>query len=110
MAVANMGQLPDVRASSPIDADIERRIHMALFMDTHAIDGGVKAGDVAQAHLADLQTQDRYGVRYLRYWVDEGAGKIFCLVDAPDAEAAIRVHREAHGLVAQSISPVIEGE
>ena len=82
---------------------------MALFMDSHAIEGGVKAGEVAQAHQADLQTQDRYGVNYLRYWVDESAGKIFCLVEAPDAEAANRVHREAHGLVAQSIFPVIEG-
>jgi hypothetical protein len=82
---------------------------MALFMDSHSIDGGVKASDVAQAHLADLQTQDRYGVRYLRYWVDEGAGRFFCLVDAPDAEAAIRVHREAHGLVADSIHRVVEG-
>ena len=82
---------------------------MPLFMDTHTIDGGVKAGDVAQAHLADLQTQDRYGVRYLRYWVDETAGKIFCLVDAPDTEAANRVHREAHGLVADLINPVLEG-
>lgn len=83
---------------------------MALYMDTHSIDGGVAAGDVAKAHQADLQTQDKYGVRYLRYWVDETAGKIFCLVDAPDAETANRVHREAHGLVAESISPVIEGE
>jgi hypothetical protein len=82
---------------------------MALYMDTHTIDGGVKASDVAQAHQADLSTQDQYGVRYLKYWVDESAGKIFCLVDAPDAEAANRVHREAHGLVAQAISPVIEG-
>ena len=82
---------------------------MALFMDSHAIDGGVRASDVAQAHLADLQAQDRYGVRYLRYWVDEGAGRIFCLVDAPDAEAAIRVHRESHGLVADSIYQVVEG-
>lgn len=83
---------------------------MALFMDTHNLDGGVKAGDVAQAHLADLKTQDRYGVRYLRYWVNEDAGRIFCLVDAPDADAAHRVHREAHGLVAETIDPVIEGE
>jgi len=82
---------------------------MALYMDTHTIDGGVKASDVAQAHQADLKTQDQYGVRYLKYWVDESAGKIFCLVDAPDAEAANRVHREAHGLVAQAISPVVEG-
>ncbi len=49
---------------------------MALFMDTHEIDGGVKAADVAQAHLADLQTQDRYGVRYLRYWVHEAGGNV----------------------------------
>ena len=83
---------------------------MALFMDSHAIEGGVKASDVANAHQLDVQTQEKYGVRYLRYWVDEKEGKIFCLVDAPDADAAIRVHREAHGLVAQSISPVIEGE
>ncbi len=83
---------------------------MPLFMDTHSIDGGVKAEDVAGAHRADLETQGKYGVSYLRYWVDEKEGKIFCLVDAPDAEAANRVHREAHGLVAQSISPVIEGQ
>jgi hypothetical protein len=82
---------------------------MALYMDTHSLDGGVKAEDVAQAHRADLEAQGKYGVSYLRYWVDEEAGKIFCLVDAPDAEAANQVHREAHGLVAESIHPVIEG-
>ncbi len=83
---------------------------MPLFMDMHSIDGGVKADDVAQAHMADLQTQDRYGVRYLRYWVDEDQGKIFCLVDAPSPDAANRVHREAHGLVADALYPVLEGE
>ena len=82
---------------------------MALFMDMHNIDGGVAAKDVAQAHLADLKTQDRYGVRYLRYWVDESAGKVFCLVDAPDPGMAERVHREAHGLTADAIYPVVEG-
>ena len=83
---------------------------MPLFMDMHSLDGGVKADDVATAHMADLQTQDRYGVRYLRYWVDEGQGKIFCLVDAPSQDAANRVHREAHGLVADALYPVIEGD
>ncbi|MGH7385974.1 MAG: DUF4242 domain-containing protein [Candidatus Rokuibacteriota bacterium] len=78
-------------------------------MDIHRIDGGVAATDVVQAHLADLQTQERYGVRYLRYWVDEEGGKIFCLVDAPSPEAASRVHREAHGLVADELYPVQEG-
>jgi hypothetical protein len=81
---------------------------MALFMDTHTIEGGVKASDVAAAHEADLATQGPHGVNYLRYWVDEEAGKIFCLVDAPDAEAANTVHKQAHGLVADEIYPVSE--
>ena len=82
---------------------------MTLYMDTHTLEGGVKASDVAQAHQADLKTQGAHGVQYLRYWVDEAEGKIFCLVEAPSAEAANQVHREAHGLVAQSINPVVEG-
>lgn len=81
---------------------------MALFMDVHNIEGGVSATDVASAHQADLATQERYGVEYQRYWVDEEAGKIFCLVEAPDADAASTVHREAHGLVADEIYPVSE--
>ena len=82
---------------------------MALFMDMHELDGGVTIADVANAHAADLRTQDKHGVEYLRYWVDEAQGKIFCLVEAPDAEAANTVHREAHGLVADAIYPVVEG-
>ena len=50
-----------------------------------------------------------YGVDYRRYWVDEGKGKIFCLVDAPDADTAATVHRQAHGLVADEIYEVSEG-
>ena len=83
---------------------------MPLFMDVHeALPAGTKAKDVAGAHAADLKTQDKYGVRYLRYWVDEKEGKVFCLVDAPDAEAATKVHKEAHGLVADRIFAVTEG-
>lgn len=82
---------------------------MALFMDTHTLDGPVKVGDVAAAHDKDLHTQGKHGVNYIRYWVDEDAGKIFCLVEAPTAEAANEVHREAHGLVAQQINLVVEG-
>jgi hypothetical protein len=82
---------------------------MSLYMDVHTIGGEVKLDDVAKAHAADLQTQGAYGVRYLRYWVDEKHGKIFCLVDAPDAQAANTVHREAHGLVADEIYAVAEG-
>ena len=81
---------------------------MPLFMDVHNIEGGISASDVAGAHKADLDTQGAYGVEYKRYWVDEEAGKIFCLVEAPDAEAANTVHREAHGLVADEIYLVSE--
>jgi hypothetical protein len=79
-------------------------------MDIHHIDGGVTLDDVAQAHLADLRTQGAHEVRYLKYWVDEDQGQIFCLVDAPSAEAAVAVHKEAHGLVADQIFPVQEGQ
>ncbi|MEX2210653.1 MAG: DUF4242 domain-containing protein [Gaiellaceae bacterium] len=81
---------------------------MPLYLDVHNMEGGVAAEDVAQAHMADLKTQEQYGVNYKRYWVDEKAGKIFCLVEAPDAEAARRVHAEAHGLVADEIYEVTE--
>ena len=81
---------------------------MALFMDVHSIEGGVSAADAAGAHQADLEIQKQHDVTYLKYWVDEAAGKIFCLVEAPDAEAANAVHREAHGLVADEIFSVSE--
>ena len=82
---------------------------MPLYMDVHTIAGGVAVADVAQAHLADLKTQDKYDVRYLRYWIDEPNGKVFCLVEAPSADAAANVHREAHGLVADDVFQVQEG-
>jgi hypothetical protein len=84
-------------------------IYMALFMDVHNLSGPVSAAEVATAHAADLGTQGDYGVHYLRYWVDEERGRIFCLVDAPDAQTAHAVHQEAHGLVADEIFSVVEG-
>ena len=84
---------------------------MPLFMDVHeSMPEGARLADVAGAHAADLKVQDQYGVKYLKYWVDEKARKIFCLVEAPDAETAARVHKEAHGLVADTIYQVAEGE
>jgi len=83
---------------------------MPLFLDVHQkAPEGTKAKDVADAHMADVKTQAKYGVKYISYWFDEKDGKIFCRVDAPSAEAAANVHREAHGLVADEIHPVVEG-
>jgi len=82
---------------------------MPLYLDVHTIAGGVAMEDVAKAHLSDLQLQAKYDVRYLRYWVDEAKGKVFCLVEAPSAQAATDVHREAHGLLAHDVYQVQEG-
>jgi uncharacterized protein DUF4242 len=81
---------------------------MATYLDIHDIPG-VKAGDVVGAHAADVRVQAKYGVDYKHYWVDEEAGKVFCLVEAPDRDAAARVHQEAHGLVAHTLHEVQQG-
>lgn len=82
---------------------------MPLFMDVHRKVEGLTPEAVAGAHEKDLQVQQRYGVKYLRYWADTDSGTVFCLVEAPDKESAMRVHREAHGLVADEIFEVHEG-
>ena len=82
---------------------------MPLYIDVHTIQGGVSAKDVADAHMNDLEIPSQHGLNYRSYSVDETAGKIFCLVEAPDAESAHGVHRDAHGLVADEIYQVHEG-
>ena len=81
---------------------------MPTYLDIHDIPG-VKAESVVDAHEADLRVGPAHGVDYRHYWVDEEAGKVFCLVDAPDRETANKVHREAHGLVAQTLHEVVQG-
>lgn len=82
---------------------------MPLFMDVHDKVDGLTAEAVAGAHKRDLEVQGQHGVNYLRYWFDEGTGKVFCLVEAPSKEAAAAVHKEAHGLAADQIIEVKEG-
>ena len=79
---------------------------MPTYMDIHEISGGVSAEDVAKAHAQDVKLQDKYGVTYHKYWVNEKAGKIFCLCHAPNAEAAKQVHREAHGMTAEKVMQI----
>jgi class 3 adenylate cyclase len=73
---------------------------MPLYMDIHTCEG-VQADDVAHAHLKDMEVQCKHGVDYKKYWFNQQAGKLYCLVEAPSAEAAQRVHLEAHGLAAE---------
>jgi hypothetical protein len=82
---------------------------MPLFLDIHQHIPGLTKEAVAGAHQADLKIQKKYGVKYQKYWFDDKSGKVFCLVEAPDKESAIAVHREAHGLLADEIIEVQEG-
>lgn len=75
---------------------------MPLYLDVHTVPGATPE-DLRKAHEADMAVQSKHGVNYRKYWLNEKCGKVFCLVEAPDAEAAMRVHREAHGLVAEKI-------
>lgn len=78
---------------------------MPLFMDIHELHGA-DGEAVAEAHAADVAIQAKYGVEYVKYWFNADRGKVFCLCHAPNAEAADRVHRESHGLVAERIIEV----
>jgi hypothetical protein len=82
---------------------------MPKFMDVHHRIPGLTREAVAGAHQKDLETQGAHGVNYEKYWFDEGTGTVFCLIDAPSKEAAVAVHREAHGLVADEITEIVEG-
>ena len=82
---------------------------MPLYMDTHEKVDGLTAEAVAGAHRRDLEVQQKHGARYLKYWFNEDDGRVYCLVEAPSKEAAVQVHREAHGLLADEIVEVKEG-
>jgi hypothetical protein len=81
-----------------------------LYLDVHHLGAGkVTVEDVAAAHRKDLAVQDKHDVKYLNFWVDVASGTVMCLAEAPSAEAAVAVHKEAHGLIPESVGLVSEG-
>ncbi len=78
---------------------------MPIFLDRHDLHG-LTSADIAEAHRRDLEAQEHFGVRFLTYWFDEARHTGFCLIDAPDAATAMRVHDEAHGNVATDVIEV----
>ena len=78
---------------------------MPLYMDIHKVQGAT-AEQLERAHAADVEVQGKYDVEYLKYWFNESGGKAFCLVNAPNPEAAQSVHRVSHGLLAERIIEV----
>lgn len=81
---------------------------MPKFMDRHQMPGVTKAM-AAEAHQQDLKLQGKHGVKFTRYWVDEKEGNVFCLIDAPNEQAALAVHKET-GHPPGEIHEVIEGQ
>lgn len=83
----------------------------SLYIDVHHLpEGKVKAEDVAAAHAKDLAIESKFGVQFIKYWVDESKGLVYCLSSAPDTSAITRTHREAHGLMPQTIYKVANGQ
>ena len=82
-----------------------------LYLDIHELGpGNVTAAAVAAAHQKDLAVENKYGVNFINYWVDEKNGTVLCLSQAPDSSAVINTHREAHGLIPVSIVKVEQGQ
>jgi hypothetical protein len=83
---------------------------MPRFLDIHSGMHGVTPAQLAEAHARDLAVQAKYGVHYIKYFYDAATGKVFCLSEAPSREAALAVHREAHGNMPDDIFEVQEFE
>jgi hypothetical protein len=82
-----------------------------LYIDVHHMGAGkVTAAAVAKAHAKDLAVEQKYGVHFIKYWVDEAKGNVVCLSQAPDSTAIIKTHKEAHGLVPAYVEKVKEGQ
>lgn len=81
-----------------------------LYLDVHNLEPGkVTFEAVAGAHQKDLATQGKYGVNFIKYWVDETAGKVYCLAESPDSASLYNSHKEAHGLVPDRVQRVTDG-
>src|SRR5690349_18274570 len=81
------------------------------YIDVHHLGPGkVTATAVADAHAKDLAIEKKYGVQFIKYWVDESAGNVYCLSSAQDTSDIRKTHAEAHGLLPDQIYPVTSGK
>ena len=78
---------------------------MPIYMDLHVVPG-VKAKNIAEAHYEDVRIQEEYSCRCMTYWIDEDKDSVFCLIDAPNKDAVIKLHQRSHGLVPHEIIQV----
>lgn len=81
-----------------------------LFIDVHHLGAGsVTFKDVAAAHSKDLAVQKKRGVNFIKYWVDEKNGDVYCLSSAHDSATIVETHLEAHGLLPHEVLAVKDG-
>lgn len=98
-------------SAQPSKPDSSNQNAKHLFIDVHQLEPGkVKYEAVAEAHKKDLATQNKYGVNFIKYWVDEKKGQVYCLSSSSDEESIKKTHAEAHGLLPAHIYPVTDGE
>jgi hypothetical protein len=78
---------------------------MPEFMDVHRNMKGITKEDLLAAHNADLAIQDEEKVDFKSAWADPESGLVYCLSEAPSAEAVQRIHERA-GHRADEVHPV----
>jgi hypothetical protein len=81
-----------------------------LYLDVHNLEPGkVTEQAVAEAHQKDLATEGKHNVHFIKYWVDELQGKVYCLAEAFDTLSIFNTHKEAHGLTPDRVYEVTDG-
>jgi hypothetical protein len=78
---------------------------MAEFMDVHHNMKGLSKEDLIAAHEADVAIQGEENVVFKSAWADPEAGVVYCLSEAPSADAVKRIH-ERTGHPADEVHPV----
>ncbi len=68
---------------------------MPEYMDVHTGMVGVTTEALNEAHQADLAIQADEQVNFKHAWADPESGMVFCLSEAPSAEAVKRIHERA---------------
>lgn len=100
------------KTSSPSDLSKNEKSDQGYqyFIDVHRLGAGnVTNAAVAEAHKKDLKTQQRFDVDFIKYWVDESRGQVYCLSKSKDPQDIINTHKAAHGLIPDEVHAVTAG-
>lgn len=105
------GNVPDeiIEVQEFSAPEIQHEAGRPLVLDSHQSVKGIKPERIADAIRRHTAVGAAHGVRWLKAWYDEDSGRLFCLSEAPSAEAHIAVHKEAAGMLVDEIAEVTEG-